>query len=81
VPSVNLGSVVKKNYGYRERDETARSQFRARLTTVDAHRIVYVDEAGIDPRDDYPYGYCDIGQRFEALKSGQRGDRISWIAG
>jgi transposase len=80
VPSVNSGSVVKKNYGYRERDEAARAQFRARLTTVDAHRIVYVDEAGIDSREDYPYGYSEIGQRFEALKSGKRGERISWIA-
>ena len=45
-----------------------------------AHQIVYVDEAGIDNRDDYPYGYCEIGQRFYALKSGKRTERISWIA-
>ncbi len=44
------------------------------------HQIVYVDEAGIDNRDDYPYGYCEIGQRFYALKSGKRTLRVSWIA-
>ncbi len=42
--------------------------------------VVYIDEAGIDNREDYPYGYCEIGQRFHALKSGKRTERISWIA-
>jgi len=36
------------------------------------HQIAYVDEAGIDNREDYPYGYCQVGQRFYALKSGKR---------
>lgn len=44
------------------------------------HQCVFVDEAGIDNRDDYAYGYCEIGQRFYALKSGKRTERISWIA-
>jgi len=44
------------------------------------HQIVYVDEAGIDNRADYPYGYCKVGQRFHALKPGQRTQRVSWIA-
>ncbi len=41
---------------------------------------MYVDEAGIDNREDYPYGYCEIGQRFYALKCGKRTERVSWIA-
>jgi hypothetical protein len=41
---------------------------------------MFVDEAGIDNREDYPYGYCKIGQRFPALKSGKRTERVSWIA-
>ena len=28
----------------------------------------------------YPYGYCKIGQRFYALKSGKLTQRVSWIA-
>jgi transposase len=44
------------------------------------HQIAYVDEAGIDNRDDYPYGYCEVGQRFYGLKSGKRTERVSWIA-
>lgn len=43
-------------------------------------QIVYVDEAGVDNRDNYLYGYCPIGQRFHALKSGKRTERVSWIA-
>lgn len=38
---------------------------------------MYVDEVGIDNRDEYPYGYCEIGQRFYALKSGKRTERVS----
>jgi transposase len=44
------------------------------------HQIAYVDEAGIDNREDYPYGYCEVGQRFYAFKSGKRTERVSWIA-
>jgi len=34
--------------------------------------VYVVDEAGIDNRKEYPYGYCEIGQRFHALKVGKR---------
>jgi len=44
------------------------------------HQIAYVDEAGIDNREDYPYCYGEVGQRFYALKSGKRSQRVSWIA-
>jgi transposase len=44
------------------------------------HQLIYVDEAGIDNREDYAYGYCEIGQRFYALKPGKRSERVSWIA-
>jgi len=50
------------------------------LKTKAAGQIVYVDEAGIDNRDDYPYAYCEIGQRYYALKLGKRTERVSWIA-
>ena len=50
------------------------------MQTKSAPQIVYVDEAGIDNRDDYPYGYCEVGKRFHALKSGRRTQRVSWIA-
>ena len=39
-----------------------------------------MDEAGIDHREEYPYSYCEIGQRFHALKSGKRKERVSGIA-
>ena len=50
------------------------------MKTKSASQLVYVDEAGIDNREDYPYGYCKTGERFHALKSGQRTERVSWIA-
>ena len=63
----------------RERDEQKRQAFAEQLITKLVEQIVYVDEAGIDNREDYPYGYCEIGQRFYALKSGKRTERVSWI--
>lgn len=41
---------------------------------------MYLDEAGIDNRSDYPYGYSPKGERVYALKDGKRTERVSWIA-
>ena len=42
--------------------------------------IVYVDEAGMDNREDYSYGWNQRGQRFQALKSGRRQGPVNMIA-
>lgn len=42
---------------------------------------MYVDESGMDERDDYGYGYSKAGERLHALKSGRRQGRINMIAG
>ena len=42
--------------------------------------IVYVDESGMDRRDEYDYGWNLKGQRFHALKSGRRQGRVNMIA-
>ena len=34
----------------------------------------------MDERDDYGYGWCQRGQRFEALRSGRRNGRVNMIA-
>jgi transposase len=57
-----------------------RQEFQAQLSGMPPHQVIYVDEAGIDNREDYAYGYCEVGQRFHALKSGKRTQRVSWIA-
>ena len=54
--------------------------FLERLKVKSAHQLVYVDEAGIDNREEYEYGYCEVGQRYHALKLGKRTERVSWIA-
>lgn len=43
--------------------------------------MVYLDEAGVDDTEDYPYGYCPRSERFYALKLGHRTQRISMVAG
>lgn len=42
--------------------------------------LVYIDEAGMDARDDYAYGYSPQGERLHALKSGHRQGRVNMIA-
>lgn len=34
----------------------------------------------MDARDDYDYGWCEVGKRFKAFKSGRREGRINMIA-
>ena len=80
MPSKNWELREKKTYGYRERGEIERQEFQEKLKVLKREKIVYVDEAGIDNREDYPYGYCEIGKRFFDLKSGRRTERVSWIA-
>ncbi len=62
----------KKTYGYRERDEEKRKEFLLKISQKPAEKRVYVDESGIDNREDYGYGWNEKGQRFHDLKSGKR---------
>lgn len=63
----------KKKYGVSvNAPEDKRQAFLAQLATKTGELIVYADEAGMDDRDDYAYGWNQRGQRFYALKSGRR---------
>jgi hypothetical protein len=70
----------KKTYGYQEPDESKRQTFIEQLAKWASEMIVYVDEAGMDNREDYGYGWNEQGQRFHALKSGRRQGRVNMIA-
>lgn len=39
-----------------------------------------MDESGIDHRDNYGYAYCEEGERYHDLKTGQRKGRVNMIA-
>lgn len=71
----------KKTYGYRERDEEKRQQFIQELQKHKKENIVYIDESGIDNRDDYGYGWNEKGKRFYDFKSGKRSLRVSIMSG
>ena len=60
--------------------ESKRQQFLEQLATWEPEKIVYVDESGMDNRDDYGYGWNELGERFHADKSGQRKGRVNMIA-
>lgn len=70
----------KKTYGYQERNEEERAEFRQKLGEIEETRRVYVDEAGFDNREDYPYGYSPRGERCPALRCGKKRERASWIS-
>lgn len=78
--SRRLGLPEKKTYGYCERDEAKRQVFVEQLSRLCPKQIVYVDESGMDSRDDYAYGWNERGERFHALKCGRRQNRINMIA-
>ncbi|MBD2491965.1 IS630 family transposase [Aulosira sp. FACHB-615] len=67
----------KKTYGYRERDEEKRREFQAKISQKERSQLVYVDESGIDNREDYGYGWNPRGERFYDVKSGRRNLRVS----
>lgn len=50
------------------------------MAQIPLSQQVYVDESGMDEREDYSYGWCERGKRFEALKSGRRSGRVNMIA-
>ena len=75
-----MGSPEKKTYGYQERDEIKRQEFLEQIAKIEPDNIVYADEAGMDNRDEYEYGYNEKGERFHALKSGKRQGRVNMIA-
>jgi len=54
----------KKTYGYRPRDEVKRQAFVTSWSTIPAAQIVYVDESGMDNRDQYDYGWNNRGNAF-----------------
>lgn len=76
-----MDTPAKKTYGYCQRDEAKRATFLAQLNNPKAPHLVYVDESGMDERDNYGYGYSPTGERFYDLKSGRRQGRINMIAG
>ena len=76
----------KKTYGYQERDVGVaarrveeRAKFIEKLDKIDKKKIIYVDKAGFDNRENYPYSYSSKEERCYALKSGKRTERVSWI--
>jgi transposase len=70
----------KKKYGYQEINEEERAEFRRKLKEIAEKRRVYVDEAGFDNREDYPYGYSPRGERCQVLKCEKKRERASWIS-
>ena len=51
-----MGSLVKKTYGYQERDEVKRVKFKEEIALYVPQDIVYIDEYGMDNKEDYSYG-------------------------
>lgn len=71
----------KKTYGYQERDEPTRLEFQLKISQTLPENRVYIDESGMDNREDYGYGWNERGKRFYDLKSGKRSLRVSILSG
>lgn len=75
-----MATLEKKPYGYQERNEEKRREFRAKISLKKHSELVYIDESGMDNREDYGYGWDEKGKRFHDLKSGKRSIRVSIIS-
>ena len=75
----SLLSREKKTFGYKERDETVRTEFLKALEGLTAEQIVYMDEAGIEANATYLYGWAQKGRRAYAKKSGKRQARMNFM--
>ena len=51
---------------YQERDEVKRLLFKQEIALYVPQDIVYIDESGMDSREDYSYGWNAKGSRFYA---------------
>lgn len=51
------------------------------MSSINPENRVYIDESGIDNREDYGYGWNERGKRFYDLKSGKRSLRVSILSG
>jgi len=64
-----IGFTRKKRLtAFQERSGSQTAGFCSRIVCP-AAQIVYLDESGMDNRDQYDYGWNQQGQRFHALKS------------
>jgi hypothetical protein len=58
----------KKTFGYVNRSEEKRQEFQEKLNLIPQAKRVFLDEAGLDNNDEYPYGWELKGQRVYGLK-------------
>lgn len=71
----------KKSKTYSERSEEKRQAYLEKIKTIDASKIVYIDESGMNDNDFYPYAYSKVGNRHYASHPGHYKKRISMIGG
>ena len=64
-----------------ERSETKRQEYNKKIKEIDAKKIVYVDESGMNDNEFYPYAYSPIGQRYYEAHPGHYKRRVSMIGG
>ncbi|NCQ97747.1 MAG: hypothetical protein GPJ13_21910 [Microcystis aeruginosa W11-06] len=48
-----MASLAKKTFGYQERNEEKRQKFGEEISQLHDKDLVYIDEAGMDNRDNY----------------------------
>lgn len=83
MPCIPSARVVKKSYTYREASHVSQYILDGGHTCVLSKlvaTVVYIDETGVDERDQYAYGWSLQGKRCLAKRSRSRGRRLSLIS-
>ena len=74
-----LISLIKKTFGYQERDVNKRDIFKKKIATISAKNLVYIDESGIRKNEAIIKGWSKKGQRLHDLRCGSRNLAINII--
>lgn len=72
--------LIKKTFGYKQRDEKKRKEFIDKIETYDDSQIIYLDESGIRNNEAIEYGWALKGQKLYDLKNGSRNKSFNIIA-
>ena len=73
--------VIKKTFGYLERNEEKRSEYIKTIGKMDKDNLVYIDESGIDANIAKERGWGKRGVVLHGKRSGKHYKRINIVAG
>lgn len=71
--------LIKKTFGYKERNEEKRAEFLEKIKEIPKEHLVYIDESGIRKNESIEYGWSKKGERLYDLRNGVKHKALNLI--